>query len=108
MERLLLRTFLPDAMARKLQHTGLPNREIADPLLEERLNRIRLQLCTALVIHGVLEELQIGAPKTMDLLPLIDFCLHKQIFGRTEAKLLSDINADANEAKHQRHFISKL
>ena len=108
MERLVLRTFLSDAMARALEHTGLLDREVADPLLEERLNRIRLQLSAALVIHGVLQELQIDAPNTMDLLPLIEICFQIGILDDTAAKLLSNINADANKAKHQRDFISKL
>ena len=108
MAMLVLRTFLSDAMTRALEHTGLLDREVEDPLLEERLHRIRRQLTAALVIHGALQELKIDAPNTIDLLPLIEICRHFGIIGRTEAKVLMDINGDANEAKHQLHFVSKL
>ena len=108
MAMLVLRTFLSDAMVRGLEHTGLLDREVCDPLLEERLNRIRRQLTAALVIHGALQELKIDAPNTINLLPLIEICRHFDIIGRIEAKVLMDINGDANEAKHRLHFVSKL
>ena len=108
MAMLVLRTFLSDAMVRALEHTGLLDREVSDPLLEERLNRIRRQLIAALVIHGVLQELQIDAPNTIDLLPLVEICKHFGIIGIKGARVLMDINGEANEAKHELHFISKL
>ncbi len=57
MDLLPLRTLLSDAHVRGLEGTGLLDREVTDPLLEERMHRIRAQLTAALALRSLLVDL---------------------------------------------------
>ena len=105
---MILRTFLGRAHARALQNTGLLDLEVADPLLEERLVRIRAQITAALAIRLVLTEMGFTVPDSIDLRPLVDIGQQHGIFGAREAGVLLQINREANEAKHELVFASRL
>ena len=85
MAMMRLRTFLADAHARALAATGILDREVADPLLEERLIRIRAQITASLAIREMLTEMEIDLPATLDLRTMIHICHLIGIFGRREA-----------------------
>ena len=108
MAMMRLRTFLADAHARALAATGLLDREVADPLLEERLIRIRAQITASLAIREMLTEMEIDLPATLDLRAMIHICHLIGIFGRREARILLQINREANEAKHELFFRPRL
>ena len=105
---MLLCTFLGRAHARALEATGLLDREVTDPLLEERLIRIRAQITAALALRSVLAEMGFPVPGTIDLCPLVEVARVNSILNRREAAVLLRINADANEAKHELEFRSRL
>lgn len=103
-----LRTFLSSRHAHALERTGLLDDEVADPLLEERMVRIRAQLTAALSLHGKLAEMgfEIDISK-IDLAPLVKKAEEIEILSRREAKVMMAINRDANEAKHVLNFIAR-
>ena len=108
MAMMMLRTFLANAHVRALQRTGLLDLEVSDPLLEERLIRIRTQITAALAIRLMLTEMGFGVPDSVDLRPLVEICRAQEIFGDREVGVLLHINKEANEAKHQLVFPSRL
>ena len=108
MAMMLLRTFLGRAHASALEATGLLDREVTDPLLEERLIRIRAQITAALALRSVLAEMGFPVPGTIDLCPLVEVARVNSILNRRQAAVLLRINADANEAKHELEFWSRL
>ena len=108
MAMMILRTFLSHAHARALRSTGILDLEVSDFLLEERLTRIRAQITAALAIRQVLTDMGFEVPDTIDLLPLVVICKAQGIFGAREAKVLMQLNKEANEAKHQLVFASRL
>ena len=108
MAMMLLRTFLGRAHARALEATGLLDREVTDPLREERLIRIRAQITAALALRSVLAEMGFPVPGSIDLCPLVEVARVNSILNRREAAVLLRINADANEAKHELEFRSRL
>ena len=108
MTMLLLRFFLSEAHARGFRCTGLVDRRVEDPLLEERLIRIRAQLTAALALHSMLTDMGFVVEATIDLHPLVQFAQGRDIIGRREASILMQINKEANEAKHLLVFLSRL
>ena len=109
MALLILRTFLSDAHARGLVGTGLLNREVTDPLLEERLVRIRAQITCALALRAVLTDLGFrDVPGTIDLRPIVVVAEGYGILNRRHVAILLQINREANEAKHIVNFVSRL
>ena len=107
-----LRTFLSDAHTRGLVGTGLLDREVTDPLLEERMHRLRTQVTAALALRSLLQELEIveqaGLDDRLDLAPLVYRARTAGILNRREAGILLQINLEANEAKHALFFVSRL
>ena len=109
MALLILRTFLSDAHARGLEATGLLDREVTDPLLEERLVRIRAQITCALALRAMLTDLGFrDMPRTIDLRDMVATCVLNGILNRRHASILLQINKEANEAKHVVDFVSRL
>ena len=108
MAMMILRTFLSSAHERALQNTGILDLAVEDTLLEERLTRIRTQITAALAIRQVLTEMGFEVPGTIDLHPLVYISRVQKIFGPKEASILMNLNIEANEAKHQLVFASRL
>ena len=105
---LRLRLLVSAAHARGLAATGLLDRDVEDPLFEERMHRIQTQLTSALALHKILLELEIkNVPATLDLVPLVTLAMQCGIFGRKETGILMQLNNDANEAKHDLRFRSR-
>jgi hypothetical protein len=109
---LKLRTFLSSRHAQVLEPTGLLDEEVRDPLLEERMVRIRAQITAAMVLNGKLEEMgfQVAQRRhmTIDLASLVALAEEQEILTRKEAKVLMRINGEANEAKHALVFVSRV
>ena len=106
---LRLRLLVSDAHARGLAETGLLDRDVEDPLFEERMHRIRTQLTAALALRQILLELEIkNVPATLDLAPLVTLAMQYGILGRRETGILMQLNNDANEANHDLFFGSRL
>ena len=103
-----LRVFLSIPHQRGLEQSGLLDREVQDPLLEERLQRLRTQVTAALVLHGVLTEMGCPASHMVDLLPLIEHALMLGILSEKEAGIFKTINRYANEAKHLLVFRARI
>ena len=103
-----LRTFLSEAHARALVSTGLLDREVADPLLEERLTRINAQIIASLALHSMLTEMGYEIDASMDLRPLVRFAEVQGLLGKREVGVLLTINRLANEAKHELVFRARL
>ena len=72
------------AVAYMKQHT--------DPLLEERLSRIRSQVIAALALREVLGDMGFPLPHEFGLLPLIRLAKDHGIQSYREANILIDIN----------------
>ena len=106
---LRLRLLVSDTHARGLAETGLLDRDVEDPLFEERMHRIRTQLTSTLALRQILFELEIdNVPATLDLAPLVTLAKQEDILGRTGTGILMQLNNDANEAKHDLIFQSRL
>ena len=105
---MILRTFLSLAHARALRNTGLLDLEVADPLLEERFVRIRAQITAALALRKLLTEIGFPVPDSIDLRPLVEIGWQEEILGKREAAVLLHVNREANEAKHELVFPSRL
>ena len=103
-----LRTFLGRAHKRALEATGLLDREVTDPLLEERLIRIRAQITAALALRSVLTEMGFEVPGSVDLRPMVAIARYQGIINKRESAVLLDLNRGANEAKHELEFQSRL
>ena len=97
---------LSPAHARALAATGIPQKEVSDPLFEERIQRICAQLAAAIALRALLDEVGIRAPDTIDLHPLIN--LASVFLSKKEAGVLHQINQKANEAKHRVEFVSRM
>ena len=109
MALLILRTFLSDAHARGLEATGLLNREVTDPLLEERLVRIRAQITCSLALRAMLTDMGFqDMPRTIDLRPIVAIADRHGILNRRHVSILLQLNTEANEAKHVVDFVSRL
>jgi hypothetical protein len=95
-----------------LEPTGLLDEEVRDPLLEERMVRIRAQITAAMVLNAKLEEMgfQVAQRRhmTIDLASLVALAEDQGILTRKEAKVLMRINNEANEAKHALVFDSRV
>ena len=104
-----LRLFLSAAHVRGLKSSWLLDRNIDDPLLEERLLHIRAQMTAALVLHSALAEMGVqGLPDTVDLQPLIAAGMDAGIINDVEVGILTALNRRANEAKHLLYFRSRM
>ena len=108
MAMMRLRTFIGLAHARALEATGLLDREVIDPLLEERLIRIRAQITAALALRTLLTEMGFIVPPSIDLRPMVATACDHHIINRREASILLQLNMEANEAKHELEFQSRL
>ena len=105
---LRLRLLVRAAHARGLAATGLLDRDVEDPLFEERMHRIRTQLTSTLALRQILFELEIdNVPATLDLAPLVTLAMQCGILGRKETGILMQVNDYANEAKHDLIFQSR-
>ena len=102
-----LRTFLSSRHEHALEHTGLLDEVVRDPLLEDRMVRIRAQITAALALHAKLEEMGFQVAMTIDLAPLVEVASEQEILSRKEAKVLMRINMEANEAKHALVFVPR-
>ena len=103
-----LRTFVSEAHARVLVTAGLLDREVADPLMEERLTRIRAQIIASLALHEQLTEMGFEIDASIDLYPLVRFAQSYGILNQRQVGVLLQINMEANQAKHELHFASRL
>ena len=109
MAMLILRAFRSRAHARALEATGLLDREATDPLLEERLVRMRAQIICALALRAVLTEMGFqDMPRHIDLRPMVATAALHDIPNAREVSILLQINKEANEAKHAVDFVSRL
>ena len=103
-----LRVFLSRPRQHGLASSGLLDREVIDPLLEERLQLIRRQVFAALALHSLLSEMGCAVPDTIDLMPLISMAKGLGALSHKAAGILRVLNADANNAKHRLMFRSQL
>ena len=87
---------------------GLLDIETFDPHSQERIQRIYCQLTAALVLKQRLEQLQVPTGNRLDLLELIDKAFTLGIIDDRVARILQVINHEANEAKHELYFRSRL
>ncbi len=104
---LKLRTFLSSRQEHALEHTGLLDEVVRDPLLEARMVRIRAQITAALALHAKLAEMGFQVAPSIDLAPLVKVAEEQEILSRKEAKVLMRINMEANEAKHALVFLPR-
>ena len=88
--------------------TGLLDREVADPLMEERLTRVRAQIIAALALHEQLTEMGYEIDASIDLYPLVRFAQDHGILNQRQVGVLLKINSDANQAKHELIYVSRL
>ena len=91
----------------------LLDRIIEDPLLEERLEHIRVQIFAAQALHSVLAEMSLlpsafGLVDMVDLIMLIEAGKRAGILNNPEAGILRELNKRANNAKHKLIFRSLL
>ena len=107
MAMMKLRTFLSSRHEHALEHTGLLDDVVQDPLLEERMVRIRAQITAAIALHAKLAEMGFQVAMTIDLAPLVKVAEEQEIVSRREAKVLMQINMEANEAKHELVFLPR-
>ena len=103
-----LRAFLSDAHQRAFSPEGILDRQVEDPLLEERLHRFHTQITAAYALRDALSELSIPVHgNSLDLVPLIETAWQHGLIDPKEKAILLNINKFANEAKHQLHFASR-
>ena len=102
-----LRTFLSSRHEHALEETGLLDEVVQDPLLDERMVRIRAQLTAALALHAKLTEIGFQIEGTIDLAPLVRVAEEHELYSSKATKVLMRINAEANEAKHALHFVPR-
>ena len=104
-----LRTFLSDAHALGLRGVReLVDLPVEDPLLDERLTRIRAQVIASLALRKMLGDMGFDLPPGLDLRPLVDVASANRILNRREAGILYHLNELANEAKHELVFRPRL
>ena len=96
------------AHQRALHACGILERSVQDFLFEERLLRIQAQLTAAIAIREILTEMGFEVPNTIDLAPLVEIAGTECIFNRRECDVLLQINREANEAKHDMVFRSRI
>ena len=101
-----LRFLLSDAHGDALAPTGLLDRAVEDPLMEERFARIKAQLTAALALRATLRDLGVTPPDTIDLVPLVRAA--KPLLTFKQANILLVLNREANEAKHLIAFRSRV
>jgi len=111
MAMMKLRTFLSSRHEYALEHTGLLDEEVRDPLLEERMLRIRAQITAGLALHAKLTEMGFQVcqhpHQSLDLAHLVGVAERHEILTHREAKVLKRINMEANEAKHALVFVPR-
>jgi hypothetical protein len=100
---------LSAAHARGLAAQGrLLHMEVEDPLMEERVLRIRAQVTFSLVLRELLTDMGFDLPNTLDLLPLAVIAQREGVLNRREFGIILSINRMANDAKHLLVFQSRL
>ena len=114
MAMMILRTFLGLRHAHALEKCmgfgedpGLLDVEVQDPFLDERMVRIRAQLTAALALQRKLEEMGFPVENEMELASLVNLSQEQELMTRKEAKVLMQINAEGNEAKHRLVFLPR-
>ena len=115
MALLSLKTFVSFFLQERLPD-WLLDKEVLDPLLEERLLRIRAQLTAALALREILQDLEIRRHdgsraayiEEMDLNRLAREAFTTGLIHKSEMNCLLHINKEANEAKHMFAFRSSL
>ena len=106
-----LRTFLSRRHVVALERTGLLDRPVMDPLLEERFQHIRLQILSALVLRQALVEVgceEVAQWNSIDLLPMIARAAAIGVLDDKGAKIFRTLNQRGNIAKHELVFQSLL
>ena len=87
----------------------MADRQIDDPLMEERVLRFQAQIVAAHTLIAILRENGISHRyNTTDLLDLVELAFHHRLIGGTARRCLLDINSAANEAKHRLDFRSRM
>ena len=86
---------------------GLLDQEVEDPFLDERMVRIRAQLTAALALQKKLESMGYPVDQEMELSSLVNLSQQQELMTRKEAKILMQINKEANEAKHRLVFLPR-
>ena len=109
----VLRTFLSRRHVDALERTGLLDRPVMDPLLEERFLHIRLQILSALVLREALVEVgvqSVGGWNSIDLLQMIALASNWRVgvLDARGAAIFRDLNRRGNIAKHELEFRSLL
>ena len=105
---MILRTFLSLRHASALEECmGLLDQEVEDPFLDERMVRIRAQLTAALALQKKLESMGYPVDQEMELSSLVNLSQEQELMTRKEAKILMQINKEANEAKHRLVFLPR-
>ena len=107
----VLRSFLSTRHVNILERTGLLDRPVTDPLLEERFVHIRLQILSALVLRDALIEVgneEVSGWNSIDLLPMIALAKRVGILDERGAAIFRVLNTRGNIAKHELEFRSRL
>ena len=87
----------------------LCDREVTDPLLEERLSRIRAQIVAALALRQMITELGYDdMPDTLDLKPLVEYAEDRELLHLKAVRTLLYVNGLSNKAKHAIAFRSHV
>ncbi len=109
MDLLPLRLLLSEAHAEALEGTGLLDRVVLDPLLEERMHRIRTQLTAALGLRSLLVEAgsEDLPDQLMDLAPLVEEARTAGLLRPKAAAVLHQLNREAIDAKHALAFVPR-
>ena len=108
-----LRVFLSAAHQRGLAGLSvLMDTEVEDPLLEERLHRIRAQVMAAVALRSLLVRMGFGEVShlgnRLDLTHYIALAEFHGVINRREAGIFRAVNQMANEAKHELVFRARL
>ena len=107
-----LRAFLSNRHQRAFTPWGIIDRVVDDPQVGERMHYFMAQVTAAYGLRSALEdigvEVRLRDRNSLDLCPLAQLARHHQLITRVEYRILMEINDQANTAKHQVRFPSRL
>ena len=107
-----LRVFLSDRQQRAFPPLGMIDRWVNDPQVAERMHFFQAQVTAAYGLRSALGDIGVQVPlrdrNSLDLVPLAQHARHHRLISRAEYHILVDINNQANAAKHQVRFPSRL
>ena len=104
-----LRLLLSTAHQRGLRRVSrLLDEEADDPLFAERMQRIHVQIVAAFALRSMLKEMGIATRNLLDLHDLVDTAASYRLLDRRQVGILKELNRQANEAKHNLVFPSRL